>query len=161
AKDASILVLDEPTAALTETDADRLLTLITQLREKGLSAIYISHRLEEVFRIADRITVLRDGRSVDSRPAAQITQAETIALMVGREVTQMYPRPAKSAGKVALAVENWTVADPLNPGRRVVDGVSFEVREGEVLGIAGLMGAGRTAMLSSLFGAALSDVGGR
>ena len=161
AKDASILVLDEPTAALTEKDADRLLALIAQLREKGLSAIYISHRLEEVFRIADRVTVLRDGRSVDSRPVAQITQAETIALMVGREVTQMYPRPEKRAGKVALAVENWSVADPLNPGRRVVDGVSFEVHEGEVLGVAGLMGAGRTAMLSALFGAALSGVEGR
>ena len=162
AKNAEILVLDEPTAALTEADADRLLSLISQLRERGLSAIYISHRLEEVFRIADRITVLRDGRSIDSRPTSQITQAETIALMVGREVTQMYPRPEhRAGGAVALAVENWSVADPLNPGRRVVDGVSFEVHQGEVLGVAGLMGAGRTAMLSALFGAALAGVEGR
>jgi D-xylose transport system ATP-binding protein len=161
AKDASILVLDEPTAALPERDADRLLALIAQLREKGLAAIYISHRLEEVFRIADRVTVLRDGRSVDSRPAAETDQARTISLMVGREVTQMYPRPERRPGQVALAVENWSVADPLNPGRRVVDGVSFEVNEGEVLGVAGLMGAGRTAMLSALFGAALSGVRGR
>jgi D-xylose transport system ATP-binding protein len=161
AKDASILVLDEPTAALTEADADRLLELLRQLRGRGLSAIYISHRLEEVFRIADRVTVLRDGRSVGSRPAGEITQAETIALMVGREVTQMYPRPPRRDGKPALAVEGWSVADPLNPGRRVVEDVSLTVHEGEVLGVAGLMGAGRTALVSSLFGAALSGAQGR
>jgi D-xylose transport system ATP-binding protein len=161
AKDASILVLDEPTAALTEADADRLLELVRQLRARGLSSIYISHRLEEVFRIADRVTVLRDGRSVGSRPAGEITQAETIALMVGREVTQMYPRPPRREGKPALAVEGWSVADPLNPGRRVVENVSFTVHEGEVLGVSGLMGAGRTALVSSLFGAALSGAEGR
>jgi D-xylose transport system ATP-binding protein len=161
AKDASILVLDEPTAALTEADADRLLELMGQLRARGLSAIYISHRLEEVFRIADRVTVLRDGRSVGSRPAGQITQAETIALMVGREVRQMYPRPPRGDGPPVLAVEGWSVADPLNPGRRVVSDVSFSVAQGEVLGIAGLMGAGRTALVSSLFGAALSGAAGR
>jgi D-xylose transport system ATP-binding protein len=114
-----------------------------------------------VFRIADRVTVLRDGRSVGSRPAGQITQAETIALMVGREVRQMYPRPPRGDGPPVLAVEGWSVADPLNPGRRVVSDVSFSVAQGEVLGIAGLMGAGRTALVSSLFGAALSGAAGR
>jgi D-xylose transport system ATP-binding protein len=163
AKEASILVLDEPTAALTESDAGRLLDLVAQLRERGLSSIYISHRLEEVFRIADRITVLRDGRSVESRPAPALSRAEVIALMVGREVRQMYPRPPRpeAAAATVLGVSGWTVADPLNPGRRVVSAVSFDVRAGEILGIAGLMGAGRTALLSSLFGAALARVEGR
>ncbi|HET8645222.1 MAG TPA: sugar ABC transporter ATP-binding protein, partial [Vicinamibacteria bacterium] len=163
AKDASVLVLDEPTAALTEADAARLLDLVAQLRQRGIGSIYISHRLEEVFRIADRITVLRDGRSVASRKAEALPQAEVIALMVGREVRQMYPRPPRpqAGAPCALRVSDWWVADPLNPGRRVVSGVSFEVRAGEVLGIAGLMGAGRTALLSSLFGAALAGAQGR
>ncbi len=161
AKDARILVLDEPTAALTETDAQRLLALLRELRGRGVSSIYISHRLSEVFEIADRITVLRDGRSVATHPRAELDTDKVVSLMVGREVKNLYPRPAQRAGEVVLAVRDWCVDDPANPGRRVVQDVAFEVRAGEVLGIGGLMGAGRTALVSSLFGAARSQVRGR
>jgi D-xylose transport system ATP-binding protein len=160
AKDASILVLDEPTAALTEADAHRLLQFLRELRARGVSMIYISHRLEEVFEIADRVTVLRDGRSVDTRDAGKVTRDQVIAMMVGREVKDLYPRLAANPGAVLLSVRDFSVEDPANPGRRVLEGVSFDVREREILGIAGLMGAGRTALLSSLFGAARSATSG-
>jgi len=158
AKSAAILVLDEPTAA--EADAQRLLAFLAELRGRGVSSIYISHRLEEVFQIADRITVLRDGRSIATHPAKEATLDRVISEMVGREVKNLYPRPDTTPGKPMLAVSGWSVEDPLNPGRFVLKDVAFDVHAGEVLGIAGLMGAGRTALLSSLFGAARSPVGG-
>ena len=130
------------------------------LRARGVSSIYISHRLDEVFAIADRITVLRDGRCVATAPTVEWTPESVIAAMVGREGTVFETRPRGSPGKTALAAEDWRVADPDNPGRRVLDGVSFEAREGEVLGIAGLMGSGRTALLTSLFGLARGAVSG-
>jgi D-xylose transport system ATP-binding protein len=154
AKKARILVLDEPTAALSGSDAKRLLDFLKQLRKQGVSSIYISHRLEEVGQIADRVTVLRDGRSITTQPMSQLSQEKIISHMVGREVKNLYPRPQTKMGKVLLGVRDFSVEDPANPGRSVVDKVSFDVREGEVLGIAGLMGSGRTALLSSLFGAA-------
>jgi D-xylose transport system ATP-binding protein len=160
AKNAAILVLDEPTAALTEADAQRLLAFIAELRGRGVSSIYISHRLEEVFQIADRITVLRDGRSVATHRAGEATSERVISEMVGREVKNLYPRPDTRAGKTMLAVSGWSVDDPLNPGRLVLKDVSFDVHAGEIFGIAGLMGAGRTALLSSIFGAARSPVRG-
>ena len=161
AKDARILVLDEPTAALTDSDARRLLAVLGELRARGVSSIYISHRLEEVFGIADRITVLRDGRSVATHATAELATDRVIAMMVGREVKNLYPRPPRREGSSLLKVEGWSVEDPVNPGRKVLRDVGFEVREGEVIGIGGLMGAGRTALVSSLFGAARSRVSGR
>jgi len=160
AKSAAILVLDEPTAALTEADAQRLLAFLAELRGRGVSSIYISHRLEEVFQIADRITVLRDGRSIATHPAKEATLDRVISEMVGREVKNLYPRPDTTPGKPMLAVSGWSVEDPLNPGRFVLKDVAFDVHAGEILGIAGLMGAGRTALLSSIFGAARSPVRG-
>lgn len=160
AKNARILVLDEPTAALTETDAGRLLGVLRDLRSRGVAAIYVSHRLHEVFEIADRITVLRDGRSVGTERTPALTRDRVIALMVGRQVKELYPRAPASSGDVVLQIDGWSVADPDNPGGHVVKGVGFQVRAGEVLGIGGLMGAGRTALLSSLFGASRSPVGG-
>jgi D-xylose transport system ATP-binding protein len=160
-KSASILILDEPTAALTVGDVARLRALLLDLRGRGVSAIYISHRLDEVFGLADRITVLRDGRTVQSGRADELTRERIISWMVGREVRDLYPRPALHPGATLLKVEGWTVEDPLNPGRTVLDGVDLEVRAGEIVGVAGLMGAGRTALLSSLFGAARSEVRGR
>ena len=160
AKDAEVLVLDEPTAALTEQGARRLLAFLRELRARGVSMIYISHRLEEVFAVADRITVLRDGRSIDTGEARDLSRDRVIAMMVGREVKDLYPRRPADPGATLLSVSGWSVEDPANPGRRVLADVTFEVREREVLGIAGLMGAGRTALLSSLFGAARSAVTG-
>ncbi|AUX45298.1 D-ribose transporter ATP-binding protein [Sorangium cellulosum] len=159
-KDARILVLDEPTAALTESGVRTLLSLLGDLRARGVSCIYISHRLEEVFEIADRITVLRDGRSITTQPRAELTPDKVISLMVGREVTNLYPCPPPPEGPVALAVDRWSVEDAGHPGRFVLRDVSFEVRAGEVLGVGGLMGAGRTALVSTIFGAATSRVTG-
>ena len=160
-KRSEILVLDEPTAALGETETRRLLGLLSDLRGRGVSSIYISHRLEEVFSIADRITVLRDGRSIATAPAREWTPGRVIAAMVGRQIENLHPRPKSIPGGTALAVEDWQVEDPDNPGESVLHGVAFEVREGEVLGIAGLMGSGRTALVASLFGLARAGVTGR
>ena len=159
-KKARILVLDEPTAALTEADTARLIRLLIELRATGVSLIYISHRLEEVFQFADRVTVLRDGKSVGGAPTSELTADRVIAMMVGREVGTLYPRPPHRPGVSLLKVQDWKVEDPLVPGRLVLRGVSFEVREREIVGIGGLMGAGRTALVSSLFGAARSHVTG-
>jgi D-xylose transport system ATP-binding protein len=159
-KNAEILVLDEPTAALTESDVQTLLSFLKELRSRGVSCIYISHRLEEVFQIADRITVLRDGRTVGTNHVSELNQDKVIAMMVGREVKSLYPRSESRIGDVALSVKNWAMEDPNNPGRRILDGIDFEVREGEVLGVAGLMGAGRTALVSSIFGAGRGRVTG-
>ena len=159
-KDAKILVLDEPTAALTEAGVQTLLRLLGDLRARGVSSIYISHRLEEVFQIADRITVLRDGRSIATSPASELTREKVISRMVGREVTSLYPCPPPAQGGVMMSVQRWSMEDPEHPGRFVLRDVSFEVREGEVLGVGGLMGAGRTALVGSLFGAGRGRVTG-
>jgi D-xylose transport system ATP-binding protein len=160
-KQSEILVLDEPTAALPEADALRLLDLVRDLRSSGVSSIYVSHRLEEVFAIADRITVLRDGRAVATAETGDWTPERVIAAMVGRELEALSERASTLPGEVALSVEDWRVEDPINPGRLVLDGVSLTVRQGEVVGVAGLMGSGRTALVSSLFGLARGRVGGR
>lgn len=151
-KRSEILVLDEPSAALTEGETETLMALLEDLRRRGVSCIYISHKLNEVFRIADRITVLRDGQTVGTWEARDLDEARVIAHMVGREITDRFPRRESHPGDVVLAVRDFTVRDPENPGRIIIDHVSFEVRAGEVLGIAGLMGAGRTELVTALFG---------
>jgi D-xylose transport system ATP-binding protein len=161
AKRSRILVLDEPTAALTDSDAHRLLAFLREQRAHGVSCIYISHRLEEVFEIADRVSVLRDGRSVLTAPTEKLDRDRVIGAMVGREVKDLFPPVPRKSGARLLSVQGWSVADPSNPDRFVVKDVSFDLHEGEVLGIAGLMGAGRTALVSSLFGAGRSPVTGR
>ncbi len=159
-KQSEILILDEPTAALPESDTRRLLDLVRDLRSRGVASIYVSHRLEEVFAIADRISVLRDGRSVATAPVRDWTPGRVIAAMVGRELEALSARPSFSPGDVALSIEGWQVEDPVNPGRLVLDGISLTVRAGEIVGVAGLMGSGRSALVSSLFGLARGRVGG-
>jgi ABC-type sugar transport system ATPase subunit len=150
-KEARLLILDEPTAALTEAEADNLLGILEGFRKKGVTCIYISHRLKEVTRIADRITVLRDGKTVLTDDKAAMGEERIIRNMVGRELTNMYPRKERAPGQTVLEVRNWTVRDPVTDDV-VCDDISFDVRKGEILGVAGLMGAGRTELVMSLFG---------
>lgn len=147
-----ILVLDEPTAALTDREIDIVLDIILDLKRRGTSIIFISHKLKEVFKIADTITVLRDGNSIATRPAASLTEADIVTMMVGREISSLFPKRNPDIGECALEIRNWSVKDNLT-GRQVVQDVSFDVRKGEILGIAGLIGAGRTELVSSIFGA--------
>jgi D-xylose transport system ATP-binding protein len=152
-QDARILVLDEPTAALTGSEVETLFGILGDLRARSVAMIYISHKLEEVFRLADRITVLRDGRTVGTNATSEWTETSVIARMVGREVGDIYPQAEHERGEVAFEARNVSVADPNVAGKRIVDGVSFKVRRGEVVGIAGLMGAGRSDLLMAIFGA--------
>jgi D-xylose transport system ATP-binding protein len=150
AKDSRILILDEPTAALSEAEVAVLLDILRSLRRRGMACVYISHKLDEVFAVADRITILRDGRSVATLRAAETDRSQVIRHMVGREITQLFPRRAAKAGPVLMSVRNLTVSD--GRGRERLRDISFEVRAGEVLGIGGLMGAGRSELLLHLFG---------
>ena len=152
AKDSRILILDEPTAALAEHEVLILLDILRELRRRGISCIYISHKLDEVLSIADRVTVLRDGASVITKNAAEITKAEIIRHMVGREIAELFPRRASEPGGVVLEVCGLSAA-PDNASEALLRDISFDLRAGEVLGIGGLMGAGRTELLMHLFGA--------
>ena len=152
AKDSKILILDEPTAALAEHEVLILLDILRDLRQRGIASIYISHKLDEVFGIADRITVLRDGSTVGTSNAADTSKAEVIRHMVGRELGDLFPRRTTQPGEVILRVDSLSVADAETGSKRLHD-VCFELRAGEVLGIGGLMGAGRTELLMHLFGA--------
>jgi D-xylose transport system ATP-binding protein len=152
-REAHILVLDEPTAALTDSEAEILFDVLEKLRASGAGIIYISHKLDEVFRLADRITVLRDGRTVGTYATSQLDMPTVIARMVGREVTEVFPKSHHDPGDVIFEARGVTVEDPNVPGKFLVRNVSFKVRRGEVLGIAGLVGAGRSDLLMAMFGA--------
>ncbi|HEX8288938.1 MAG TPA: xylose ABC transporter ATP-binding protein [Pyrinomonadaceae bacterium] len=159
-QNARILVLDEPTAALTESEVETLFEILKNLKSRGVGMIYISHKLDEVFRMSDLVTVLRDGKTVGTEAAKNLTKEKVIALMVGREVGDIFPKSEHERGAVALEVRNLTAADTEHAGQNVVENISFSVRKGEVLGIAGLMGAGRSELLMSLFGAHTGRVSG-
>ncbi len=152
-KDAKILVLDEPTAALTESEVETLFAILKKLLVRGVGMIYISHKLDEVFKMSDRITVLRDGKTVATHVAAETDKDKVITAMVGREVSDIFPVPDHEHGQFALSIKNLTAYSAEIPDKKVVENVSFEVRKREVLGIAGLMGAGRSELLMAIFGA--------
>jgi len=151
--DARIVIMDEPTASLSEREVERLFAVIARLREHGVGIIYISHRLEEIGAMADRITVLRDGRTIATRPASSVSRADLIRMMVGRELDAVFPKRDVAAGDTALEVRG------LANRRTGVHDVSFSVRRGEILGIAGLVGSGRTQLAETLFGLTPSDAG--
>jgi ribose transport system ATP-binding protein len=158
---SDILIMDEPTSALTETEVSRLYRVIDRLRKRGVTILYISHKMDEVFHLADRITVLRDGRLVRTLNRAATTPSEITHLMVGREIEAVDFGAERKAGEVLLKVGNLSLPWPGHArGWRLKD-VSFELRRGEVLGIAGLMGAGRTELLECLFGASELPPSGR
>jgi ribose transport system ATP-binding protein len=144
--EAKVLILDEPTATLAEKEIEGLFEVIRNLTSRGIAILYISHRLDEIFRIADRVTVMRDGRVVDTMPASELDEEKLVRLMVGREVGNLYPKPQAEIGDVVLRVSG------LNRGVDLQD-CSFEVRSGEILGFAGLVGAGRTELARAVFGA--------
>jgi len=153
-KNAELLILDEPTAALNEDDSENLLDLLRELKEQGVTCIMISHKLKEIVSIADTVTVLRDGSTICSMDAhtQDITEQEIIKYMVGREIENIYPKRENiKVGDVCLDIKNWTVYDPVR-GREILHDININVRKGEIVGIAGLMGAGRTELALSLFG---------
>ena len=154
AKEVRLLILDEPTAALNDEDSRKLLDLILELKAQGIACILISHKLNEIARVADSVTILRDGRSIETIAvgAEGISEDRIIRGMVGRDLEHRYPERTPEIGEIALAVEDWTVHHPIDHQRKVVDGVSVNVRRGEIVGIAGLMGAGRTELAMSVFG---------
>ncbi len=153
-KDVKLLILDEPTAALNDTDSEHLLSLIRQLQQQGITSIMISHKLNEIAEIADNTTIIRDGRTIETINMADpsSTQERIIRGMVGRDLAHRFPERTPQIGEPVLQVTDWTVYHPTQPGRLIIDHASFNVRAGEVVGIAGLMGAGRTELAMSLFG---------
>ena len=155
AKNAKLLILDEPTASLNEDDSQALLELLLKFKEQGMTSIIISHKLNEISYVADKITVIRDGSTIETldKKKDDFSEQRIIQGMVGREMTDRFPeRPDVKIGDVSMEVKNWNVYHPLYSERKVVDNVSFKVHKGEVVGISGLMGAGRTELAMSIFG---------
>ena len=164
-KNARLLILDEPTAALNDDDSAHLLDLMRQLRSQGITCIMISHKLNEIRAVADSTTIIRDGKTIttlDMHRRGGVEESEIIRHMVGRPLDNRYPEHEPTIGGEALRIEDWTVLHPVDPGRKVVDGANIALRHGEIVGLAGLMGAGRTELAMSLFGRAYGrDISGR
>jgi inositol transport system ATP-binding protein len=150
--DASLIIMDEPTSAITEREVAHLFRMIGALKAKGVAIIYITHKMDEVFQIADEITVLRDGEHIATAPASQTNKTNLIAMMVGRELTNIFPKEDAPMGEVVLSVRNLT-------RKGIVQDVSFDLHRGEILGLAGLMGAGRTEVIEGIFGIKRIDTG--
>ncbi len=154
AKNVKLLILDEPTASLNENDSKKLLDLLLDFKKQGMTSIIISHKINEISYVSDRITIIRDGaviRTLDKK-INKFTDDEIISGMVGRSLVDRFPKRKHNIGEKTFEVRNWNVFHPLFEGRKVVDNVSFNLRKGEVVGISGLMGAGRTELAMSLFG---------
>ena len=149
-KNAKILILDEPTAALTEQETKTLFKILTRLKKKGVTCIYISHKLQEIKEICDRLTILRDGKSIITDDVINLTEEDIIKHMVGREISSRFPHFEKPPGEQLLSVQNLTVEN--RSGKKICEDISFEVRAGEILGISGLMGSGRTELLEAIYG---------
>jgi D-xylose transport system ATP-binding protein len=152
AENAKVLILDEPTSALSAAEVDKLMEILRELKSQGVTCLYITHKLEEFFRITDTVSVLRDGKLVTTQPTKDVSVEKLVSLMVGREMKERFPKGNRQPGEVFLKVEDLHASDPVNPARKILRGVSFELRKGEILGIAGLMGSGRTELVTTLFG---------
>lgn len=155
-KEVKLLILDEPTASLNETDSEKLLQLLLQFKSHGIASILISHKLSEVLKVADSITILRDGATISTLDTQKdvITEDRIVRGMVGRDITHRFPPRESNIGEVIFEVKDWNAYHPIHDHRKVSDNVNIKVRKGEVVGIAGLMGAGRTELAMSLFGRA-------
>jgi putative multiple sugar transport system ATP-binding protein len=154
AKNVKVLILDEPTASLNDSEAKKLLDLLLEFKSKGMTSILISHKLNEVSYVADRITVIRDGQVITTMDKEQkaFAEDEIIKAMVGRSIEDRFPKRNIKIGEVSLEVEHWTVYNPINQGKKICDDITINLHKGEVVGISGLMGAGRTEFVMSLFG---------
>ncbi len=155
-RDISVLILDEPTAALNETDSENLLDLLLELKKEGITSILISHKLNEISAVADEITILRDGKTIETldNRSDEVSEERIIKGMVGRKMSDRYPKRENTPGEICFEVKNWNVYHQRDAGRQVIRDVSFYVRKGEIVGFAGLMGAGRTELAMSIFGKA-------
>ncbi|UXN57245.1 multiple monosaccharide ABC transporter ATP-binding protein [Phyllobacterium zundukense] len=153
-KDVELLILDEPTASLNEKDSDALLDLLLEFKAHGISSILISHKLNEVGKVADRITVLRDGATIETLDKRDISEDRIVTSMVGRQLADRFPQREPNIGEVVFEVKDWVVHHHIHSERTVINGINLNVRRGEVVGIAGLMGAGRTEFAMSVFGKA-------
>src|SRR5919108_3023347 len=151
-KEVQLLILDEPTASLSEKDSQALLDLLLEFKRQGITSILISHKLNEVSRVADHVTILRDGQTIETLDRSEIDEDRIITSMVGRSLEDRYPPREPNIGETIFEVKNWVVYHPLHPDRQVIKGVNLHVKKGEVVGIAGLMGAGRTEFAMSIFG---------
>ncbi|MEO5807825.1 multiple monosaccharide ABC transporter ATP-binding protein [Devosia sp.] len=151
-KEVKLLILDEPTASLSEKDSDALLALLLEFKKQGISSILISHKLNEVGKVADRITVIRDGRTIETLNKEDISEDRIITSMVGRSLENRYPTRTPHVGETIFEVKDWNVFHPLHSDRQMIKNVNLHVKKGEVVGIAGLMGAGRTEFAMSVFG---------
>ncbi|AIM24435.1 multiple monosaccharide ABC transporter ATP-binding protein [Melissococcus plutonius] len=151
-RSVQLLILDEPTAALNEAESENLLKLIKEFQRQGITSIIISHKLNEIVEVADRITIIRDGQSIETLPKEHITEEKIIKGMVGRELTNRYPERHPKIGKTYFEVRDWTVHHPIDTNRIINDHLNFSIHQGEIVGIAGLMGAGRTEFATSIFG---------
>ncbi|BCJ56564.1 xylose ABC transporter ATP-binding protein [Actinoplanes sp. NBRC 14428] len=163
-KRVRLLILDEPTAALNDEDSEHLLDLLRGLRDEGITCVIISHKLNEVMAIADRVTILRDGRTISTLSIVEdeVTEDRIISGMVGRDLDHRFPPHEPQIGEEVLRIEDWTVHSPTQHGRVVVQGANLSVRRGEIVGLAGLMGAGRTELAMSVFGRSYgTDISGR
>ena len=151
-KEVRLLILDEPTASLSERDSQALLDLLLEFKREGITSILISHKLNEVSRVADHVTIIRDGQTIETLDRATISEDRIITSMVGRPLEDRFPPRTPKIGDVVFEVKNWSVYHPIHAERQVIKGIDMNVRRGEVVGIAGLMGAGRTEFAMSLFG---------
>jgi inositol transport system ATP-binding protein len=155
--DSRLVIMDEPTSAITEREVEHLHRMIRSLRESGVAIIYITHKMDEVFRISDYVTVFRDGRHVATQPASALDRQKLITLMVGRELTHMFPKEQVEVGEVVMSVRGLTRMGTVNDIS--IHDIGFDLRRGEILGLAGLMGAGRTEVLEAIFGVTPIDAG--
>jgi len=160
AENASLLILDEPTSALTEAEVEYLFVILRKLKAGGVTCIYISHKLEEFFRIADSLTVIRDGAVIKSLPVKETSTEEVIRMMVGREMKERFPRTRRRIGEIVLQARDITTSTDAAKTKRALKGVSFDLRAGEIMGIAGLMGSGRSELLTAVFGAPVPHLSG-
>lgn len=150
--DAQIIIMDEPTSALNDVEVDRLFQIIRDLKQRGCGIIYISHRLEEIYKIGDRISVLRDGKNIGTSAVHDLSPEKLIRWMVSRNISQQFPPRSSSIGKTLFGVKNLFISDPSGSKRWAVEDISFDLHAGEILGIAGLQGSGKSELLNGLFG---------